>query len=81
MPVCLSVFTLGLIRDQEPQEFNEFLTKIYERLKEGDAAKFFQLLSSKNISLISKEEAPDRLAKLSPCVHSIHIAVSMAFVS
>ncbi|CAD6335162.1 unnamed protein product [Miscanthus lutarioriparius] len=47
------------IIEQEPQEFNEFLTKIYERLKEGDAAKFFQLLSSKNISLISKEEAPD----------------------
>jgi ATP-dependent DNA helicase 2 subunit 2 len=70
LPVCLPLFTLGVIRDQEPQEFNEFLTKIYERLKEGDAAKFFQLLSSKNISLISKEEAPDRFAKLSPCVHT-----------
>ncbi|CAD6207743.1 unnamed protein product [Miscanthus lutarioriparius] len=56
---CFAALRKACIIEQEPQEFNEFLTKIYERLKEGDAAKFFQLLSSKNISLISKEEAPD----------------------
>jgi len=52
---------VGVVYDQEPEEFNQFLTKTYERLK-GSAANFFQLLSSKNISLISKEEAPDRFA-------------------
>lgn len=56
---CFASLRKACIIEQEPQEFNQFLTKIYERLKEGDAAKFFQLLSSKNISLINKEEAPD----------------------
>jgi hypothetical protein len=51
-----------VVCDQEPEEFNKFLTKTYERLKKGDVANFFQLLSSRNISLISKEEAPDRFA-------------------
>ncbi|KAL6638579.1 hypothetical protein ACP70R_023690 [Stipagrostis hirtigluma subsp. patula] len=56
---CFVALRKACIIEQEPQEFNQFLTKTYERLKKGDVADFFQLLSSKNISLISKEEAPD----------------------
>jgi ATP-dependent DNA helicase 2 subunit 2 len=63
------MFTVGVVCDQEPEEFNQFLTKTYNRLKDGNAANFFQLLSSKNISLISKEEAPDRFASFLLCVH------------
>ncbi|XP_039825274.1 ATP-dependent DNA helicase 2 subunit KU80-like [Panicum virgatum] len=55
---CFAALRKACIIEQEPEEFNQFLTKTYERLK-GSAANFFQLLSSKNISLISKEEAPD----------------------
>ncbi|CAN6296983.1 unnamed protein product [Urochloa humidicola] len=55
---CFAALRKACIIEQEPEEFNQFLTKTYERLK-GDVANFFQLLSSKNISLISKEEAPD----------------------
>ncbi|CAL4937178.1 unnamed protein product [Urochloa decumbens] len=55
---CFAALRKACIIEQEPEEFNQFLTKAYERLK-GDVANFFQLLSSKNISLISKEEAPD----------------------
>ena len=37
------------------------MTTLYERLKEvNDVAKFFQFLASKNVLLISKEEASDR---------------------
>ncbi|CAN6308427.1 unnamed protein product [Urochloa humidicola] len=56
---CFAALRKACIIEQEPEEFNQFLTKTYERLKGGDVANFFQLLSSKNISLISKEEAPD----------------------
>ncbi|TVU44219.1 hypothetical protein EJB05_03655 [Eragrostis curvula] len=56
---CIVALRKACIIEQEPNEFNQFLTKIYERLKNGDVADFFQLLSLKNISLISKEEAPD----------------------
>lgn len=73
-----SLFTVGIVCDQEPEEFNQFLTKTYERLKKGDVANFFQLLSSKNISLISKGEAPDRLQAF---FSSASIAVNMVFVS
>lgn len=56
---CFVALRKACIIEQEPQEFNQFLKNIYERLKTGDVANFFQLLSSKNISLISEEEAPD----------------------
>uniref|UniRef100_A0A0A9E3K7 Pco139890 n=1 Tax=Arundo donax TaxID=35708 RepID=A0A0A9E3K7_ARUDO len=56
---CFVALRNACIIEQEPQEFNQFLIKIYERLKKGDVVDFLQLLSSKNISLISKEEAPD----------------------
>ncbi|PUZ36000.1 hypothetical protein GQ55_9G004500 [Panicum hallii var. hallii] len=55
---CFAALRKACIIEQEPEEFNQFLTKTYERLKDN-AANFFQLLSSRNISLISKEEAPD----------------------
>lgn len=56
---CVVALRKACIIEQEPKEFNQFLTKIYERLKSSDVADFFRLLSSKNISLISREEAPD----------------------
>ncbi|PNT73758.1 hypothetical protein BRADI_1g01007v3 [Brachypodium distachyon] len=57
---CIVALRKACIIEQEPNEFNQFLTKLYKRLKNvDDVAKFFQLLSSKNVSLISKEEAPD----------------------
>lgn len=57
---CFVALRKACIIEQEPKEFNRFLTKLYERLRTvGDVAKFFQLLSSKSVSLISKEEAPD----------------------
>ncbi|KAJ1292628.1 hypothetical protein BS78_01G004700 [Paspalum vaginatum] len=56
---CFAALRKACIIEQEPQEFNQFLRKIYERLKGRDIASFFQLLSSNNISLISKEEASD----------------------
>ncbi|KAL6909596.1 hypothetical protein ACP4OV_001877 [Aristida adscensionis] len=56
---CFVALRKACIIEQEPQEFNQFLTKTYERFRKGDTADFFKLLSEKNISLISKEEAPD----------------------
>ncbi|KAL5218549.1 hypothetical protein ABZP36_019233 [Zizania latifolia] len=56
---CVVALRKACIIEQEPKEFNVFLTNLYERFRTVDVAKFFQLLWSKNISLINKEEAPD----------------------
>ncbi|XP_020179005.1 ATP-dependent DNA helicase 2 subunit KU80 [Aegilops tauschii subsp. strangulata] len=57
---CFVALRKACIIEQEPEEYNQFVTKLYERLKKvDDVVKFFQLLSSKNVLLICKEEAPD----------------------
>ncbi|KAF0917929.1 hypothetical protein E2562_021645 [Oryza meyeriana var. granulata] len=56
---CLVALRKACIIEQEPKEYNEFLSKLYQKFRTAEDAKFFQLLSSKNASLISKEEAPD----------------------
>ncbi|KAL6909598.1 hypothetical protein ACP4OV_001879 [Aristida adscensionis] len=56
---CFVALRKACIIEQEPQEFNQFLTKTYGRFRKGGSADFFKLLSEKNISLISNEEAPD----------------------
>uniref|UniRef100_A0A0D9W1K9 ATP-dependent DNA helicase 2 subunit KU80 n=1 Tax=Leersia perrieri TaxID=77586 RepID=A0A0D9W1K9_9ORYZ len=56
---CLVALRKACIIEQEPKEYNGFLTKLYQKYKTADDAKFFQFLLSKNASLISKEEAPD----------------------
>uniref|UniRef100_A0A0E0KLR0 Ku domain-containing protein n=1 Tax=Oryza punctata TaxID=4537 RepID=A0A0E0KLR0_ORYPU len=57
---CLVALRKACIIEQEPEEYNGFLTKLCQKFRTADDAKFFELLSSKNASLISKEEAPDR---------------------
>ncbi|VAI40645.1 unnamed protein product [Triticum turgidum subsp. durum] len=57
---CFVALRKACIIEQEPEEYNQFVIKLYERLKKvNDVVKFFQLLSSKNVLLICKEEAPD----------------------
>ncbi|XP_006650927.1 ATP-dependent DNA helicase 2 subunit KU80 [Oryza brachyantha] len=56
---CLAALRKACIIEQEPKEYNGFLTKLCQEFRAVDDAKFFQLLLSKNASLISKEEAPD----------------------
>uniref|UniRef100_A0ACD5WEQ4 Uncharacterized protein n=1 Tax=Avena sativa TaxID=4498 RepID=A0ACD5WEQ4_AVESA len=57
---CFVALRKACIIEQEPNEFNQFVTTLYKRLKNvDDVAKFFQLLASKNVLLISKEEASD----------------------
>ncbi|XP_073102897.1 ATP-dependent DNA helicase 2 subunit KU80 isoform X1 [Elaeis guineensis] len=56
---CLLALRKGCILEQEPKEFNRFLLGLYEKWKDTDLANFFELLSSKNITLISQKEAPD----------------------
>ncbi|CAA6666855.1 unnamed protein product [Spirodela intermedia] len=43
----------------EPEEFNQFLREIFQRWKATDLRGFFEMVASKNISLISKTEAAD----------------------
>ncbi|KAM0920134.1 hypothetical protein ACQ4PT_007775 [Festuca glaucescens] len=57
---CFVALRKACIIEQEPDEFNQFVTELYERLKTmDDVVKFFQLLASKNVLLISKAEASD----------------------
>uniref|UniRef100_A0A0E0D9R0 Ku domain-containing protein n=1 Tax=Oryza meridionalis TaxID=40149 RepID=A0A0E0D9R0_9ORYZ len=56
---CLVALRKACIIEQEPNEYNGFVTKLCQKFRTAGDAKFLQLLSSKNASLISKEEAPD----------------------
>ncbi|CAM0878222.1 unnamed protein product [Alopecurus aequalis] len=58
---CFVALRKACIIEQEPNEFNQFVTTLYGSLKHvgDDVVKFFQLLASKNVLLISKEEASD----------------------
>ncbi|KAK1303315.1 ATP-dependent DNA helicase 2 subunit KU80 [Acorus calamus] len=56
---CLEALRRGCILEQEPKEFNQFLFDLYEKWKNTDLVSFFELVSSKNITLISKTEAED----------------------
>lgn len=46
---------------QEPKEFNRFLFHLYDKWKTSDLLEFFKILPSKNVTLITKTEAADRL--------------------
>ncbi|XP_072966098.1 ATP-dependent DNA helicase 2 subunit KU80 isoform X1 [Typha angustifolia] len=56
---CFGALRKGCIIEQEPREFNRFLMDLYEKWKTTDIANFFDLLLSKNITLISKKEAEE----------------------
>ncbi|KAJ3678288.1 hypothetical protein LUZ60_002091 [Juncus effusus] len=56
---CLIALRKGCIIEQEPSEFNKFVTGLYAKWKNTDLVNFFRLLSSKGITLIMKEEAAD----------------------
>lgn len=56
---CLMALRNSCILEQEPKKFNEFLHYLYENQKRLDLHDFFKLLSSKNLSFITKTEAAD----------------------
>ncbi|XP_026660873.2 ATP-dependent DNA helicase 2 subunit KU80 isoform X2 [Phoenix dactylifera] len=56
---CLVALRKGCILEQEPKEFNRYLLGLYEKWKDTDLANFFELLSSKSLTLISQKEASD----------------------
>lgn len=56
---CLVALRKACIIEQEPNEYNGFVTKLCQKFRPAGDKIFLQLLSSKKASLISKEEAPD----------------------
>ncbi|KAJ0964159.1 hypothetical protein J5N97_029281 [Dioscorea zingiberensis] len=56
---CLAALRKGCILEQEPKEFNQFLFHLYHKCKSPHLLEFLKLLSSKNITLITKTEAAD----------------------
>ncbi|CAA7403661.1 unnamed protein product [Spirodela intermedia] len=56
---CLMALRRACVLEQEPEEFNQFLREIFQRWKATDLRGFFEMVASKNISLISKTEAAD----------------------
>lgn len=56
---CLSALRKGCILEQEPNDFNQFMLDSLEICKERKLNRFLELLISKHITLISKEEAVD----------------------
>ncbi|KAJ8626530.1 hypothetical protein MRB53_019837 [Persea americana] len=56
---CLGVLRRGCILEQEPKEFNQFMQMLYKTCKDRNLNHFLELLLSKQITLISKEEAID----------------------
>lgn len=56
---CLIALRNGCIQEQEPKKFNEFIHYLHEKQKMLNIQEFFDLISSKNITLITKDEAPD----------------------
>lgn len=56
---CLVSLRKACTLEQEPKEFNEFLCHLYEKWKTTDLSDFLKLVSSLNITLISKTEAAD----------------------
>nr|APB87921.1 ATP-dependent DNA helicase 2 subunit KU8 [Dendrobium officinale] len=61
---CLIALRNSCIREQEPKKFNDFLHYLCENQKTLDLRDFFELLSSKNITLITKTEAADSDVKM-----------------
>ncbi|KAH0456366.1 hypothetical protein IEQ34_014273 [Dendrobium chrysotoxum] len=61
---CLTALRNSCIQEQEPKKFNDFLHYLSENQKMLDLRDFFELLSSKNITLITKTEAADSDVKM-----------------
>ncbi|KAI0500735.1 hypothetical protein KFK09_018951 [Dendrobium nobile] len=61
---CLTALRNSCIQEQEPKKFNDFLHYLCENQKTLDLRDFFELLSSKNITLITKTEAADSDVKM-----------------
>ncbi|KAG0448478.1 hypothetical protein HPP92_027818 [Vanilla planifolia] len=56
---CLIALREGCVLEQEPKKFNEFLNYLHDNSKTLDLLNFFGMLSSKNVTLITKDEAAD----------------------
>ncbi|KAM3264469.1 ATP-dependent DNA helicase 2 subunit KU80 [Capsicum annuum] len=56
---CLVVLRKGCILEQEPKQFNDFLCHLSKFCQEKDLRSFCQYLTSNDITLITKAEAPD----------------------
>ncbi|KAL2553001.1 ATP-dependent DNA helicase 2 subunit KU80 [Forsythia ovata] len=56
---CLVALRKGCILEQEPKQFNDFLRRLVKFCQEKDLKSFCEYLSSHEITLISKKEAPD----------------------
>ncbi|XP_058104657.1 ATP-dependent DNA helicase 2 subunit KU80 isoform X2 [Magnolia sinica] len=56
---CLVALRRGCILEQEPKEFNQFMQELSKKCKEKNLKRFWELLISKHVTLISKEEAID----------------------
>ncbi|KAF5953009.1 hypothetical protein HYC85_010953 [Camellia sinensis] len=57
---CLVSLRKGCILEQEPKQFNDFLRHLCKFCQEKDLNTFCELLASKGVTLISKNEATDR---------------------
>ncbi|GMP42986.1 hypothetical protein CsSME_00012534 [Camellia sinensis var. sinensis] len=56
---CLVSLRKGCILEQEPKQFNDFLRHLCKFCQEKDLNTFCELLASKGVTLISKNEATD----------------------
>ncbi|KAL3698242.1 hypothetical protein R1sor_012318 [Riccia sorocarpa] len=56
---CLEALRKGCVVQEEPSEFNTFLEEIATRCRGKRQNDFWELVVSKNITLISQEETPD----------------------
>ncbi|XP_060218825.1 ATP-dependent DNA helicase 2 subunit KU80 [Lycium barbarum] len=56
---CLVALRKGCILEQEPKQFNDFLCHLCKFCQEKDLRSFCQYLTSHEITLITKSEAPD----------------------
>ncbi|CAN4125820.1 unnamed protein product [Withania somnifera] len=56
---CLVALRKGCILEQEPKLFNDFLCHVCKFCQEKDLRSFCQYLTSHDITLITKSEAPD----------------------
>ncbi|XP_076914550.1 ATP-dependent DNA helicase 2 subunit KU80-like [Bidens hawaiensis] len=56
---CLIALRKGCVIEQEPKQFNDFLSQIFRFCQEAKLSSFWEFLASNDVTLITKTEAED----------------------
>ncbi|MDR3549101.1 MAG: Ku70/Ku80 C-terminal arm domain-containing protein [Candidatus Pacebacteria bacterium] len=61
---CLAALRDSCVKEDEPTEYNDFLTEIKEKYSKGKHKQFWDMVVAKKVTLITKEESINSLIEL-----------------